>query len=360
MGKIMKMFLSCLLAVAVCAGQVVENPAQPPGKKAGRVIRLKEVLRVRDGEGNFFFREPWEVLAAPNGHFYVLEPDKFYQFDPGSRFVRNLYRKGEGPGEFNQGLTEAIVGDGEIILASSNVLKIVRMDPRGGRREEVKPQGTPFTRLLGYFGGRYGVLTRERGSMDRAGGIHEDRLKLGFLDGGGLIAPTPAVFPMTYAMTVSNRSVSMANISRLLTAPRDARFVYLSTSPSYLVHLLDFEKGTVVQSLRRDYRRVKMATKRKTAMDMPEFANDITRLLVYKDLLWVVTSIFDKSKGILVDVFDRDGRYRDAFYLPLTGILTEDRWSYYAPLAVSGDFLYHIESGADGEMSVVKYLIIDS
>jgi hypothetical protein len=91
----------------------------------------------------------------------------------------------------------------------------------------------------------------------------------------------------------------------------------------------------------------------------PKFYNDICRLLVHKGNLWVVTSTFDKNKGILVDVFNKEGKYLDAFYLPLTKILTEERITYYAPMAVSGDFLFTIEVGDDGQISVVKYQIID-
>jgi hypothetical protein len=60
-----------------------------------------------------------------------------------------------------------------------------------------------------------------------------------------------------------------------------------------------------------------------------------------------------------VDVFNHDGKYLDAFYLPLTQILTDERITYDTLMAVGGDFLFTIEVGDDGQISLAQYQIID-
>lgn len=70
-----------------------------------------------------------------------------------------------------------------------------------------------------------------------------------------------------------------------------------------------------------------------------------------------MTSTFDPKKGILVDVFSREGKYLDNFYLPLFKIRKKNP-QYYAPMAVYGDFLYLLEADEDDLISLIKYEII--
>lgn len=359
MRKIFMIPMFFLFFFAGFGQQMIDNPEKPPGKNAGRVIQLKEVMRIVDGEGKFYFREPWDIKVARDGSFYVQEPDKLYQFDGKGKFIRNLCRRGEGPGEFNQGLTDFFLGENEIILASSNVIKIVRLSGNGIWREDMRPKGRTFFGLLGFYNGSYYLVTREPGKYERITGFYEDDLRLIMVDSQGEVTSTLSIFPFTISIGSGERG-GFTYISRLITTSENPRYIYLYCTPEYMVRLVDLEKKEVIRSFRREYERVKLGMKRKTPMLMPKFYNDICRLLIHKDNLWVVTSTFDKGKGILVDVFNKDGKYLDAFYLPLTKILTEERITYYAPMAVSGDFLFTIEVGDDGQISAAKYQIIDS
>ena len=56
----------------------------------------------------------------------------------------------------------------------------------------------------------------------------------------------------------------------------------------------------------------------------PESFPDIQKLFVVNNYLGVITSTADREKGVLVDVFDRKGRYFDHFYLSLPIISTEE------------------------------------
>ncbi|MGZ5515535.1 MAG: hypothetical protein ACXW2O_10905, partial [Candidatus Aminicenantales bacterium] len=114
-----------------------------------------------------------------------------------------------------------------------------------------------------------------------------------------------------------------------------------------------------VRSFRREYDRVKYEVKAPPGYPaelIPKFHNDLCRLLWRNDRLWAVTSTFDPKKGILVDVFNREGRYLDNFYLPLFKI-RKNNPQYYAPMAIWGNYLYLLEADEDDIISLVKYEI---
>jgi hypothetical protein len=339
---------------------IIENPDKPLNKNAGRVIQLKEVMRVSDEEGKFYFSGPWDIKAANDGSIFVHESNKLYRFDANGKFIKNLYKKGEGPGELNQNLTDIFIGEDEIILASSNMYKIIRLDVQGNLIQDIRPEWTFYT-LLGYFNGKYYFFQRERKSFERKSGLRETNLRLCAVSNTetGKITQTSLIFPITISYYFGPKGGSLATISRLRTISESNRFAYVFHTPEYLVKLLDLEKIKVVRTFRRKYNRVKRIPqkKRKIPLLLPEFHNDIYRLAIHDNNLWVITSTVDKDKGILVDVFTREGKYLDNFYLPLRNIKRDDH--LYAPMAVFKDFLYVIEIEENELISVAKYEILD-
>jgi hypothetical protein len=352
--------LGIFLAAAGLAQQVIENPEKPPSVNAGRVIRLEEMARISEEPGKFFFEQPWDLFVGKDGSVYVQEPRKLYKFDANGKFIRNLLKWGEGPGELNGNLTDVVVREGEILLYSSNVYKLLRLDFDGKLLGETRFVAG-FSCLLGYQGGRYAVMRFERKDIPQINGIIEQDYRLCFIAANADVVETPHVLSLTSSQYFrSNGSRSLGGISRFMPLALDDRFVFLFHSPEYLIRLIDLEKGDVVLSFRRKYQRV--AYEHEIPKNMPDYPfpkyhNDLCRLLSHKGKLWAVTSTFDKNKGLLVDVFSREGRYLDNFYLPLLKIRRNNP-QYYVPLAVWGDALYVLEADEDDIISLVKYKII--
>jgi len=344
------------------AQQVIDNPEKPPSPRAGRVIRLKEVARVSEEPGKFFFEQPWDLFAGKDGSIYVQEPKKLYKFTADCKFVKNLLKWGEGPGELSGNLTDVLVRGNEILLYSSNVYKLLRLDFDGKLLGETRFVAG-FSRLLGTQGGRYAVMRFERKDVPRINGIVEQDYRLAFIAGDGDIVNTPHILPLTNAQftrTIGGRSTGgTSSISRFMPLPVDDRFVFLFHTPEYLIRVIDLEKGAVALSFRRKYERVEYehaVPKNMPNYPSPKYHNDLCRLLWHNGRLWAVTSTFDKNKGILVDVFSREGQYLDNFYLPLLKIRRNNP-QYYVPMAVWGDFLYVLEADEDDLISLVKYEI---
>ncbi len=348
-------------ATAAGFGQVIENPKNPPGPNAGRVVPLKEVARITDEKGKFFFVGPIAVFTGLDGSVYVQEYKQLLKFDPQGRFVKNLLKSGSGPGELNDNLTNVLIMEKEIILWSSNSLKLIRAN-LDGRLIEDRNSQSPMGDLLGTFGGRYFFLKAEWGERSKAriSGIFENNYRLVVFNERGEIIPTPVLMPCAASIYFRQGSVSVGTISRPMPLAADDRSVFLFHSPDYLIKLLDLEKGDVVRSFRREYERVKYAAKTSPGYPaelVPKFHNDLCRLLWRNDRLWAVTSTFDPKKGILVDVFSREGRYLDNFYLPLFKIRRNNP-QLYAPMAIYGNFLYVLEADEDDLISLIKYEII--
>jgi hypothetical protein len=351
------------LAAVGAAQQVIENPKKPAGINAGRVVSLRETARITDEKDKFFFVQPFNVLTGLDGSVYVQEFKQLLEFDARGRFVRNLLKRGQGPGELDDNLTDVIVREKDIVLWSSNNYKLIRLDLDGRLIEDKKLAQGSLGSLLGAFGGRYFFLRREidaSKSRPRVSGIFEDPRRLVIVPENGEIVPTPVLMPMTEAVRFGPRSVSSSTISRAMPVAAGERTVFLFHSPDYLIKLLDLETGEVVRSFRRAYDRVKYEINTPPGYPaelVPKFHNDLCRLLWRNDRLWAVTSTFDKNKGILVDVFSREGTYLDNFYLPIFKI-RKNNPQFYAPMAVWGNSLYLLEADEDDIISLVRYEII--
>ena len=351
---------SLIITSIILAQTIIENPEKPLSKNAGRVIQLKEVMRITDEEGKFYFSGPWDIKIAKDGSIFVHEPNKFYKFDANGKFVKNLYKKGEGPGELNQNLTDVIIMEDEIILASSNMHKIIRMNMDGKLIQDIRPEWR-FSTLIGYYNGNYFFIQHERKGFERISGIREEYLRLCAVSNGEreLVNPTSIIFPIKTATYKSNKGFIGGWSEPLKRINENQRYVYLFHTHEYLIKLLDLEKIEVVRSFRRKYERVKsiLPEEIRASNLLPRYISDIYRLATYKNNLWVITSTIDKKKGILVDVFNREGKYMDNFYLPLQNIKINEH--FYAPMVVYGNYLFVIEIGEDELISVAKYEIID-
>jgi hypothetical protein len=281
---------------------------------------------------------------------------KLLVFDSAGGYLKNLYKKGEGPGELNNNLNDVLIQGDEIIMASSNFNKIIRIKRDGTFIEEIRPQGT-FWNLLGFWKDRYFVTRLDRGTFERKSQLVEEDFSVYEVGRDGKMIKTENRFPVTISRFFGNRVGSSMTVSRIKTCPLSLSKVALIHSPAYSVKVLDLDKSKVVQDIRRDYRRLKYSgpwkSSRGGTMPQPEFQNDTHDILVRGDQIWVVTCTYEKDMGLLTDVFDMDGVYLDNFYIPVHNVKRADH--VFAPMAIGGEFLYVIERGEEDLFSIAKY-----
>ena len=91
-GRTLIGILMILISIpAAGSGQVVENLAKPRAANAGRIVTLKEELRIEDTGAGFFFKTPTRIRVSPRGDIFIRDgQEQALQFDPQGHFVRGI------------------------------------------------------------------------------------------------------------------------------------------------------------------------------------------------------------------------------------------------------------------------------
>jgi len=356
-----KILILCLLSISfsgVLAQQVIENPEKPLSQNAGRTVRLQEVLRIKDEGKGFYFKEPWGLNVAPDGSIFVQDGRALYKFTSGGRFDGNLIKIGQGPGEISSDISsDFLVNDTEVLLLSAPI-KLLKIDLAGKLLKEWIFGKSPFFRLIAFYDQKYYVLNQHR-NFERTTGLKDVDLDLFLLNEDGTSHQTPCSLKTQVYLEATARGSHWNDITKLNISKESGGFLYIANTQEYQIKQLDLKKAEISRIFSRSYPRVKYQKKNpRDRREMPAFDNDVYRLLVYKDQVWVLTSTYDPNKGILVDVFDAYGKYLDNFWLSLLNIRTGDTfYQRYFPVIIQGDYLYAIEHDADWAYSIAKYQI---
>lgn len=361
-------YLLCL-AIFGFAQEIIENPTKPLNKDSGRIVMLEEVMQIRDVGGKYYFKYPHNLKVAPNGAIFVLDQDQFIQFDPNGKFVRNLFKKGQGPGEM-QSAGNYFFDRENIIVHEQRTDKILIFDFDGKLIKDFRIQGeTRLSRFLLSQEGKYYFLSSER-PVTKKTSVVDIHQKVIEISQEGKEKKEMTEFPTIGYIAVGKQGARVFyDISSVIAVPYRNKFMFVSHTQGYLLKLYDARKDRVIRTFKRGYRRVKtppdtektggaMLDGRPVSPPPQKFLNDIQNLLVFKDRLWVVTSTTDKKKGILLDVFDSDGKYIDYFYLAFPENMVRGYHGNTA-LDIWEDFLYTIEQDDEGTYTIRKFKIID-
>jgi len=354
------LFIFWTLMFALQDQAIIDNPENPLNKNAGRIVHLKEILRIKDEGIDFYFKEPWEIDVAEDGSIFVKEFNQIYKFDSCGKFVKNIARKGQGPGEVMIEIENIIVQDNEIIFSCASMNKLIKMDLDGNFIEELIPNKR-ISKLVAYYKKKYFFLDFMVKSFEKVKGFQEYNQNLYAIDKDGNVTPTDYSFPIKEFFTImSFRGESRPHwitVTRLYRSKTYNQYVYVCHTQDYLIKQFDLEKFQISRIFRRAYPRAKFKQDKNRPF---KFYNDVYRLLIYKGNVWALTSTLDKEKGVLIDVFNEEGKYLDNFYLPLLKSKTGDCFfQLYFPMVIMGDYLYAIEHDEDWNFYVAKYEIID-
>jgi hypothetical protein len=355
-GKTARVILAAFWMVMggfLSAQEAVKNPDKPSSPNAGRVLGLKEELRITDAGGEYFLRSPRFIKTAPNGQIYIYDRDELLQLDPRGRFLRNLYKKGQGPGELNYISNFEPVG--ELLLVHSNSpAKLVWFDAQGNVVKEIS---------LAAEGGRLDLLFRSGG--------RSYFFKQGVPISSGKTTPSDLPFSLWSISDDGSRSREVTTFltkviafggafmwDGLQTAVVNDRYLFVGYANPYAIKVYDLKEERLLRSFSRPYKRLPSPKESRGAIiskdgrrfEMPgsEYLDDIAALFAVGDALWVRTSTMDPEKGILFDVYNVEGRYTDAFYLKTAG----------RPLAVEGDAVFIVEKTPDETIEIAKYRIV--
>jgi len=357
MKNIASVFLFLFIfASIIFAQEIIENPKKPLSKNAGRVLRLKEVMSIVDEPGKFYFRSPGEVKIAKDGSIFVSDRRgyNFLRFSPDGKFLKNLYKKGEGPGEI-QDYFEYALSQNEIYIYDLYKRKIIRMDKDGSLINEFKTYTGMYNEYIGIFRDwlvfMKKVLPEKRDKVQ----MYQVKNTIVLLSKDGKKENESHVF--------LNKRFYVAYSGMVVWDPfnsvfdENSGYLYVSCTREYMIHILDLNRGKVIKSFKRKYKRVPYQMKsqdeenfiRRVNAPRKKYEQDINRLHLFNGLLWVETSTKNKERGIMIDVFNNKGQFMDNFYLALDGYL----------MSVQNNSIFVGERDEDGNIVIKKYIIED-
>ena len=349
--------------------KVVYNPGEPLSNKAGRILQLNEELRITDSQRDFYFKSPDNIKIAPDGSIFVLDEEQFLKFDKEGKFIKNLFKKGQGPGEFER-IGNYLFSDHGIVVLQGRPNKIVRLDMRGELISEIRPEEA-VSKLISSFDIEYIMARSSFPKLEKAGEepeIIDIKWNLKFVTQGGEVKNTNLDFPVKWYAKRLKKAIIANFIVDFTAKPCMAKFLVIYHTQEYMLKLLDLESLQIVRTFTREYRSVKWKPDKTgrvevrphifTLVPPVDYLNDIQKLFIQNKTIWVMTSTVDKEKGILVDVFNLKGEYIDNFYIPLQNHVKIEGLSQH-PMTISGDALFIVEYDENDIPSVVKYKIND-
>jgi hypothetical protein len=351
--------------------QIIENPEKLLAKNAGRAVTLKEVLKITDeGTDQYYFKSPSLLHIAPDSSIYVLDRDQLLQFDQNGKFIRNYFKKGQGPGELSY-ISDYLLTDKNIIIHNTYPSKIVIFDNTGALVKDFAVRiKTSSSKLLAFCGNNYFFITASSPSIKgEEGVIDQPQNIVSFLEGAEVTNDIGAFPIQTYIRNSKGGGSGRISLNKFITISFKEEYLFISHTPEYLVKLIDMKNGKVIRVFSRKYERVKPSSDTEKSIrggamvdgklliaPAKKFVDDIVNFFVHDNELWVATSTKDKDKGVLIDVYNYEGTYTDSFYMKLPA-RAEINVTLPDSHVVSGDFLYAIEKNTDATYAIKKYKI---
>lgn len=369
MRKLSSFLLFFCLSLGIHAQHIIENPEKPLSENAGRVLQLKEEMRISDEQGGFYFKSPQKIKIAPDGSIFVLDEEQFLKFDDQGKFVKNLFRKGQGPGEFMR-IENYIFCDNEIIIHQSRPDKIVKVDIEGNLINEFR-LGKSISKLITCFKDEFVMANHSFPKLKKAGEepeIIDINWNILFVSEDGKIKETDHYFPAKWFAKRIRTAIIANYIVDFSAIPYKKKYLTIFHTQNYLIKLFDLEENQIIRIFNRKYKRVEYKHEKKAieetrpsvyTLGLPtDYHNDIQKLFLHKDNLWVLTSTIDMKKGNLVDAFNMDGQYINNFYLPLPKSIKLKDLNHH-PITISEDFLFIVEHDENDVPVIVKYRIMN-
>jgi hypothetical protein len=372
--------IGSVTAPAASSDQVIDNLANPKAANAGRVVVPEEVLAISDeGTGDFYFYWPRDPRTAPDGSLILSDKDQILLFGADGKFQRNFFKKGQGPGEVTY-FSVCWPTDKNIIVQSVYPNKLIFFDYSGKYEREIRIGTLPGVRrpqaqLRLVRGEEYFLENWDSPPFEKDEPEFVDMPRM-------ILAMDAATGDLQTLATFSTKAYVQASpggggggyypVTNLIAVPFKEQYLALTHNEEYLLKIYDPAANRVIREFRRAYERVKpepLTEEQKKGGAMignkpfrpPEmkYQNDVKNLLARDDEIWAVTSTKDKAKGVLIDVFDGEGVYRDCFYLNLPEAAIRN---LYTPgqSALDGEFLWVVEKSEDETYSIKKYRVASS
>jgi hypothetical protein len=350
----------------------VDNPGRPTAKNAGRVVKLEEVMRIRDDGTTAIFRAPIKLALGPDGSLFFYdfaEGARLYRYGPEGKLIFKTLKTGQGPGECQYVRNFFLDGD-KVRVQSWSPPKIMDFGLDGRYMKEVPTESTQGLHSLFLIGGKiYGLRDEIHHSEARyQTGQIETPYSLYEISADFKVWKKLQDFPVRHSIRRDALGKSSWIRLDMIEVTAGGPFVYVVRAAEYRIDQFDLRSGRVERVFGRAYDRQRIksdgdddldpeAKREVEASDAPSF--DVMEIHAVGDRLWAFTSTMkERGNDRLVDVFDAGGRFVDSFRIEFPDKTL--RHSYSKGLITSDGFLFVPEQDEEGLVSIGKYRIPDA
>lgn len=360
-------FFSLLLVCTLLSfsQDIIKNSEKPLNTESGRIVKLEEVLRIKDDGEEVVFRNPRDFSQLNDGSLICFDYPVLYKFNNKGKFIFKFYEQGEGPRQCVQA-SKYYIDDEHINVYSWAPPKVLKYDLNGNYKSEIRIPVRLFE-YLHYFNGEIFGIKKEINYSDYAN--REAIIFIPWI----LYKISPNFKKMDEILEIpvehyiknarSQRRTGYAFIPY-------KQYLFSLHTAEYQVEKIDLHTGKIDRTFKRPYKRIKSQEKVTVQKDpynpvprnyRPPSANykwDIYRIQVFKNTLWVFTSTM-KDNMRLIDVYDMEGNYIDYFYLQFPE--NNHYQGISSTLITDEGFLFTQDSHIDtGIKSIGKYKIVDN
>lgn len=355
-------FLTLLFNPADNSGQDLHQVGKTQAdKERERIVLLEEVFRIHDNRRDIIFKNPRSFSRLEDGSILFWDYPFLYKYDEKGNFIFRIFNLGNGPGESKR--PDDYYFDGEKIYIYSWIPpKIMAFDLDGNFIEEQEAPPNTFV-YVGYIDNRifgirdeirYSEFIQQEGFFETPFTIYE--ISSDFKEQNKIFG-----IPVQHYIKNSHwwRRV-------IFTVVPHEHYLFILHTSEYQVDKLDLRTGQIERTITRSYERKKYQENKnipdiynpvpkKLLPPQFEYVWDIWWIQVANNSLYVFTSTL-KEGSRLIDVFDMEGNYIDAFYLqfpdnsrnhnPIHSLLTEDGFLFVPE-----------ENNETGLVSIGKYKI---
>ena len=359
--KKLALLLFLLLTVSFTwAQEIIENPQKPLRKNAGRILKLEEEIKISDENGDFFFRYPDNVRLNKEGYIFISDyvGGNFLKFSPEGKFLKNMFKKGEGPGEL-QDMFSFEISQNKIFIYDFTKSKIIITNQDGDLVGE-------YSKDIEFYHDFYGIYRdwlvfkkkiTPQFSVRKTSQLYQDKHTIVLLSKDGTTKKDNYIFPNeSFYIPSSLGGGGMSWDPFTVVLDENIGYLYVSSSREYLIHVLDIDNGIVIRSFRRKYNRISYEMSKreeefikKVNAPKKKYANDIKNIFLVQNFIWVETSTIDDVKGVMIDVFNQEGKFIDNFFLNLKGEL----------VTVHNNSIFVKETDKDENTVIKKYKIVE-
>jgi len=331
-----------------------------------RQVTFQKILEIKETNDSFYFKYPYRVYADNEENVYVLDSGRLLKFSKTGSFIKNLINKGQGPGEIIS-ISNIQVDEDCIIVHNNNPSKIIRLNKEGKLEKEIRLEKNDRVEFSHYYENKYYFFYHSIPEGNTSETYIDENYTFFRVSADGKKQESLYNFPLKKYIIRNSGAIGTFDIADLITAVYDGRYLFLYHTPKYKIKRIDGKENKNIHEFGIEYKRQEISEKmfmdlnpgmiilngKRYKKPAQKYLNDIRNLLVYKNVLWVVTSMVDIEKGTRVDVYNFSGKNTDRFYV----LLPDHPDLYSVNWCISGDYLYSLDTPDGQDPKVIKYRI---